>query len=109
MVIQSTKFACRTIGTGLERSRVAITSQESSSRWTDAVLKLTKLTREGRITWTRGTPQPKKPTDMSVSFVTEEIFVAEYDNQRLRFRRRFNTLNLLVTRGDAYTYRSEER
>src|SRR5205807_10434996 len=85
-----------------------LTPQESSSRWTEAVLKLTKLTREGRITWTRSVPPPRKPTDFSISFVTEETFVAEYDNQRLRFRRRFNSLNVLMTtQGGAYTYALE--
>ncbi len=83
-----------------------LTPQESSSRWTDAVLKLTKLTREGRITWIRGTPIPKKPTDISVSFMSEEIFVAEYDNQHLRFRRRSNSLSLLL-KEQAHTYALE--
>ena len=82
---------------------MALTQQGSSSRWTEAVLKLTKLTREGRITWTRGTPPPKKTGEVSLSFFSEEVFVAEYDNQRLRFRRRVNTFNVIVsTSGHSY-------
>ena len=83
---------------------MAITSQESSSRWTEAVLKLTKLTREGRITWTRGVPPPKKTTDVSSLLLTEEVFVAEYDNQRLRFRRTSTNVTVLLSqRRHTYT------
>ncbi len=60
----------------------------SPDRWTQAVLKLTKLTRDGRIKWQRVPPADQKPGVSPPPFGgDEEAFVTQHEGQRLRLRR----------------------
>lgn len=63
---------------------------DPSDRWTQAVLKLTKLTRDGKITWAK-VATPVKTTEAEA-----EAFQASYDNQRLLLRRSVSPLALII-------------
>jgi hypothetical protein len=79
-----------------------VVSSPESGKWTQAVLKLVKLTREGRLTWTRVVG---KPTPSIVSAVrTDAVFQTDYADQRLWLSRLTPTLNLF---GSGHTYTLE--
>lgn len=62
-------------------------SPADPGRWTQAILKLVKLTREGRISWTRGQPRPRLGIIDAMTAGPEDVYEAQHDTQRLRFRR----------------------
>lgn len=62
-------------------------SPADPGRWTQAVRKLVKLTREGRITWTKGQPRPKTGLLSLLESGPEDVYDGQHDDQRLRFRR----------------------
>ncbi len=84
-------------------------SPADPGRWTQAILKLVKLTREGRITWTRGQPRPRIGIIDSMTAAPEDVYEAQHDSQRLRFRRWVGRggLGLLAFAGPSYQYALE--
>ncbi len=68
-------------------------------RWTEAVLKLTKLTRDGRIVWTKKSLAPKE--QMPSYLQQPEVFEAKYDNQNLRLSRSGSILPIIIQKGGA--------
>ena len=67
-------------------------------RWTQAVLKLTKLTREGSITWNKRSLTHK---DQATPYLQAEVFEAKYDNQNLRLSRSPSILPIIIQKGGA--------